>query len=121
MAVVAPLAPAAAQIGAQLAETDRVRRSESIAIAFEGGSAAGGSAAGGSAAGGSAAGGSTARVNEWPSHRREGGLEGFSGAQAASELTCSERSRGEPRLQRCTALHAQTQTAAKQGSRGVLF
>ena len=111
MAVVAPLAPAAAQIGAQLAETDRVRRSESIAIAFEGGSAAGGSAAGGS----------TARVNEWPSHRREGGLEGFSGAQAASELTCSERSRGEPRLQRCTALHAQTQTAAKQGSRGVLF
>ena len=116
MAVVAPLAPAAAQIGAQLAETDHARRSESIAIAFEGGSAAGGSAAGGSAAGGS-----TARVNEWPSHRREGGLEGFSGAQAASELTCSERSRGEPRLQRCTALHAQTQTAANQGSRGVLF
>ena len=111
MAVVAPLAPAAAQIGAQLAETDHARRSESIAIAFEGGSAAGGSAAGGS----------TARVNEWPSHRREGGLEGFSGAQAASELTCSERSRGEPRLQRCTALHAQTQTAANQGSRGVLF
>ena len=54
-----PAGAGGGQIGARLAETDRARRSESVAIAFEGGSAAGGSAAGGSAA----------RRNECPSRR----------------------------------------------------